>query len=119
MALPLCKMVPMPVVKLTLKIDILKMEQAFHMGYKEGDKIFNLFMTSYKSKEHDFFYTMEHGMNIGSLRMSGLKKCCETTQTWCASLTRFFLCGIRTIGSKLGCHTLTYCTMLIHPSTYL
>jgi hypothetical protein len=35
-------MVPMPVIKLTLKTDILKMEQAFHMGYKEGDKVFLL-----------------------------------------------------------------------------
>jgi hypothetical protein len=32
----LCKTVPMH----ALKIDILKMEQAFHMGYKEGDKVF-------------------------------------------------------------------------------
>jgi hypothetical protein len=35
-------MVPMLIIKLTLKIDILKMEQAFHMGYKEGDKVFLL-----------------------------------------------------------------------------
>ncbi len=36
------QMVPMLIIKLTLKIDILKMEQAFHMGYKEGDKVFLL-----------------------------------------------------------------------------
>ncbi len=35
MHVPLCKIVPMSIVKLALKIDILKMEQAFHMGYKE------------------------------------------------------------------------------------
>jgi len=33
-------MVPMPIVKPTFKINILKMEQAFHMGYREGDKVF-------------------------------------------------------------------------------
>jgi hypothetical protein len=32
---PLCKMVRMPVVKLVFKIDILKMEWAFHMGYRK------------------------------------------------------------------------------------
>jgi hypothetical protein len=30
-------MILMPVVRLALKIDILKMEQAFHGKYKEGD----------------------------------------------------------------------------------
>jgi hypothetical protein len=46
MDVPLCKMVPMLVVKPTFKIDILKMEHAFHMGYNEGDKVFYLFSTN-------------------------------------------------------------------------
>jgi len=41
---PLCKMVPMPIVRLTFKFDILKMEQTFHKRYKEGDKVFYLFL---------------------------------------------------------------------------
>jgi hypothetical protein len=45
MAIPLCKMVPMPIVRLAFKIDILKMKQAFHMGYKEREKVFYLFLT--------------------------------------------------------------------------
>jgi hypothetical protein len=32
MVVPLCRMVPMLVVRHVLKIDILKMEQAFHNG---------------------------------------------------------------------------------------
>ncbi len=48
MVVPLCRMVPMLVVRLALKIDILKMEQAFHMGYREGDKVFYLSLTSWK-----------------------------------------------------------------------
>jgi hypothetical protein len=43
MHVPLCKMVPMPIIKHAFKINILKMEQAFHMRYKEGDKVFQLF----------------------------------------------------------------------------
>jgi len=30
-----------------------------------------------------------------------------------------FLCGMGTTASKLGCHTLIDCIMMIHPSTYL
>lgn len=37
-----------------------------------------------------FLYTVEHGMNIGWLRMSNLKRCCGKTQTLCASPTRCF-----------------------------
>jgi hypothetical protein len=46
MVVPLCKMVPMLTVRLIFKINILKMEQAFHMGYKEGDKVFYLSLMS-------------------------------------------------------------------------
>jgi hypothetical protein len=30
----------MPIVRPTFKIDILKMEQAFQMGYRQGEKVF-------------------------------------------------------------------------------
>jgi len=53
MAIPLCKMVPMPIVKPTLKIDILKMEHAFHMGYREGDEVFYLSLIIWKGEEQD------------------------------------------------------------------
>jgi len=35
----LCKMISMPIVFLGLEIDVLKMEQTFHFGYREGDKV--------------------------------------------------------------------------------
>lgn len=40
MLIPLCWIIPMLIVRPTLKIDILKMEQAFHARYKEGNKMF-------------------------------------------------------------------------------
>jgi hypothetical protein len=46
MSIPLCRMISMHVVKPTLKIDVLKMEHDFHMGYKEGDKVFYVFATN-------------------------------------------------------------------------
>jgi hypothetical protein len=36
----------MPIVWIALKIDVLKMEQMFQMGYKEGKKVF--FCLTYK-----------------------------------------------------------------------
>lgn len=52
MNIPLCCMVPVPIVCSTFKIDILKMENVFQMGYKEGDKIFYLSLTNWKGKEN-------------------------------------------------------------------
>jgi hypothetical protein len=46
MDIPLYKMISMLVVRLAFKIDILKMEQVFQMGYKEGDKVFYVFATN-------------------------------------------------------------------------
>jgi hypothetical protein len=39
MNVPFYHMISMLVVRLTLKIDVLKMEQVFQMGYQEGDKL--------------------------------------------------------------------------------
>jgi hypothetical protein len=40
MNIPFCRMISMLVVRPTFKIDVLKMERAFQMGYREGDKVF-------------------------------------------------------------------------------
>jgi hypothetical protein len=80
----------MLVVRHVLKIDILKMEQAFHMGYREGDKVFYLFLTSWKGKNKMFIYTTEHGMNIGLLKMNDLRRCYKKTEIWYTSPTNFF-----------------------------
>jgi hypothetical protein len=45
---PLCRMVPMFIVRPTLEINILKMEHAFHMGYGEEYKVFYLSPTNWK-----------------------------------------------------------------------
>jgi hypothetical protein len=36
-----------------LKIDVLKMEQTFQMGYKEGEKTFYMSPTNWKCEEED------------------------------------------------------------------
>jgi hypothetical protein len=40
MNIPLCYMISMLVVRLARKIDVLKMEHAFQMGYQKGNKVF-------------------------------------------------------------------------------
>jgi hypothetical protein len=63
MNIPLCHMVLMVIVHLTFKIDILKMNEAFQMGYKEGDKVSYLFFTNWKGKE-DLIDEHEPSWNI-------------------------------------------------------
>ncbi len=41
----------MPVMRSILKIDVLKMEHAFHMGYREGDEVFYVFTTIWQGEE--------------------------------------------------------------------
>jgi len=38
----LCWMATMPIIHPTLKIDVMKMEQTFQMGYRDGEKAFSL-----------------------------------------------------------------------------
>lgn len=60
MNIPLCKMISMLVVKPTLKIDVLKVEHDFHMGYKEGDKVFYVSATN-QQREEAIVDTYEEG----------------------------------------------------------
>jgi hypothetical protein len=43
--------ISMLVVRLAFKIDVLKMEHAFQMGYREGDKMFYVFFTNWQKEE--------------------------------------------------------------------
>jgi hypothetical protein len=56
----------------TLKTDILKMDQAFQMGYKERDKVFYLFFTNWKGKSIPLMNMNPHGIFIGGRRMGDL-----------------------------------------------
>jgi hypothetical protein len=53
MSIPLCQLLTMTIVKPTLKIDVLKMEQAFFTSYRKGEKVFFVFSTNWKSEEED------------------------------------------------------------------
>ncbi len=49
--IPLCCMISMLVVRPALKIDVLKMEHVFQMGYQEGDKVFYVSPTNQQGEE--------------------------------------------------------------------
>ncbi len=51
MNIPLCKMISMPIEHLAFKINVLKMEQIFQIGYYEGDKTFYVFPLNWKGEE--------------------------------------------------------------------
>jgi hypothetical protein len=44
-------MISMPIVKPTLKINVLKLEQAFQMGYRESDKVFYVSPMNWQGEE--------------------------------------------------------------------
>jgi hypothetical protein len=44
-------LVAMPIVRLALKIDAFKMEHAFQMGYKQGEKMFFVFPTNWQGEK--------------------------------------------------------------------
>ncbi len=46
MHIPLCRLVAMPMVRPTLSSDLLKLEQEFIFGYREGATIFNVSTTN-------------------------------------------------------------------------
>jgi hypothetical protein len=52
MNIPLYRMISMPIVRPALKIDVHKMEQAFHSGYHEGDKVFYVLPLNWKGEEY-------------------------------------------------------------------
>jgi hypothetical protein len=44
-------LIAMPIMRLALKIDVFKMEQAFQMGYKQGEKMFFVSPTNWQGEE--------------------------------------------------------------------
>jgi hypothetical protein len=99
--------------------DILKMEHALHMGYREKTRFFTYLQQTRKVKRRMLFYTMIHGMSIGSLKMSDLKSYYRTTQTLCISPTKCFLYGMGTIVCKPRCLTSTSCTTMSHHGQHI
>jgi predicted ABC-class ATPase len=51
MNIPFYIMISMLMVRLAFKIDVLKMEHVFQMGYKEGDKVFYVSATNWQGEE--------------------------------------------------------------------
>jgi hypothetical protein len=51
MNIPFYRMISMLVVRLTFKINVLKMEHAFHLGYQEIDKFFFISPTNWQGVE--------------------------------------------------------------------
>ncbi len=58
MNIPLCRFMAMLIVRLALKIDVHRMEQAFQMGYSLGEKVFFVSPTNWQG-EKVFVYFVE------------------------------------------------------------
>jgi hypothetical protein len=74
---PLCQLITMPIVKHVLKIDALKMEQAFQMGYRQGEKVFFVSPTNWQSEEISIQLLSNYGVFFGRIRMIDLRSSCK------------------------------------------
>jgi hypothetical protein len=73
MSIPFCRMISMHVMKPTLKIDVLKMEHAFHMGYKEVTKFYMCLPQTCKGKKLLWMLMRKVGINTRRLLMMNLR----------------------------------------------
>jgi len=55
---PLCRLVPMPMVRPTLSCDLIKLEQEFTHGYDEGARVFHAFVSD-EQRDSGFFSDAE------------------------------------------------------------
>jgi len=77
--IPLCWMVTMPIVHLAFKIDVMKMEQAFQMGYKEGERVF--YITTNKERLSLWPKFQSPKVHLGSKIMKILRNSWRWMQT--------------------------------------
>ncbi len=59
--IPFCTMVSMPIMHLTLHVDIQKMDASFQMGYKEGDRVFYMYAIDNLGEEMRITKEIEKG----------------------------------------------------------
>jgi hypothetical protein len=95
----------MLILKFALKIDMLNMEQVFHMGYREGDKVFFLFSTSWKGEEQNVSLHNGTWDEHWVVENEQFQKVLQEDPNLVHFSNKIFLCGTRTTTSKLGCHT--------------
>ncbi len=111
---PCVEMISMPIVCPTFKIDVLKMEQAFHTGYREGDKVFLCFT-----------FQLERGGRISKVTHVFLELTLDfwEWEIWVLTSSLFldacFLCGVGITSCRLGYPTLFIYMMRSPHGTYL
>jgi hypothetical protein len=118
----LCQMILMPIVWPTLKIDVLKMEQAFQMGYMEGEKAFFILHTNWQGQKESML-TFE-----GSCDPFWMKKNAKFGKFGKFFLVdpnhykffgKIFYVGMATIGFKPSCLTLTRFILIRRIGTFV
>ncbi len=94
--------------------DILKMEQAFHMGYKVKNKFFYLFPTNQKVEEEDVILHHDTWDEHWFLDNEQFEKLLCANPDLMHFSNKMFLYGMGTIICRLGCFTSTSCTTINH-----
>lgn len=115
----LCRMILMPIVRPTLTIDVLKMEQTFQMGYMESEKAFFIL--------HSYWWGQKESMlNFeGSWDPFWMKKNAKFRKFFLVDpnlynlFGKMFYVGMATIGFKLSCLTLIRSILIKRIDTFV
>ncbi len=103
----LCQMILMPIVRTTLKIDVLKMEQAFQMGYMEGEKAFSILHTNWQGQKQSMLNFESSWDPLWMKNNAKFGKFLLVDPNFYNFFGKMFYVGMATIGFKLGSLTLT------------
>jgi hypothetical protein len=96
----------MSIVRPTLKIDVLKMKQAFFTGYLEGEKAFYVSSKNPKVKKSLSVNTCLLGALFGPTRTPNLRNYCYKIQIFLSYVERCSMFGMGIIAFKHGNPTL-------------
>jgi hypothetical protein len=75
------------------------------MGYKEGQKVFNVLLTNWQGEEDVEEYE-NFRTHCGKKRMSFFRSFCRETPSFHSSPLKCSMFGMTIIGFKPSCHTL-------------
>jgi hypothetical protein len=106
-------MIPMLVVKHALNIDILKMEHAFHSGYKEGDKVFYVSPTNWQGGVESLVGFEIKWNSQWKSKNDRFKEILHSNPNLKNFPIKYFLCGMETIAYGHGFHILIGLILMI------
>lgn len=106
MSNPLCQLLTISIVRPTLKINVLKMEQAFFTSYREGERAFCVSSTNWKGEEEKVGTYIDTWSSLQKENNAEFGKFLVEDPIFCWFFGKCFTFGTIIITFKLGDRTL-------------